>query len=390
MTSCGWRIGLVVVAAIGVSACGAKSNGGASGGSKGDAPAAVTLNAADVALARRATLRSGVPVNGTLEPKVRITVGAPLAEQLVEVYVNEGDRVRQGQPLARFKDEVLKAAADYAAAEVTTQRMNVQVAVAESARAVALFAEGAIAQRDRDNALVALEAARSRLSLAVSQEANAQDRLRSTVLTAPAAGVISKRYVQAGDRVDNGKAVFELVDTRVLQLTASVPTEWLPELRVGRPVSLTLAQLAGTTVSGRISRINPTADPATRQIQIYVDVPNPGEALVGGLFASGLVVTRQAVGAVAVPAVAVRHGARGVGAGGGGAASGAPYLMLVSRGRITARPVALGVSDDAQGLVEATSGVAPGDTVIVGPIEGLAEGTPVAIAGASAPSGNGR
>ena len=384
MTAFGWRIGIAVAAAIGVSACGAKSNGGTSGAGKGDAPAAVTLNAADVALARRATLRSGVPVNGTLEPKVRITVGAPLAEQLVEVYVNEGDRVRQGQPLAKFKDEVLKAAADYAAAEVTTQRMNVQVAVAESARAVALFAEGAIAQRDRDNALVALEAARSRLSLAVSQEANAQDRLRSTMLTAPAAGVISKRYVQAGDRVDNGKAVFELVDTRVLQLTASVPTEWLPELRVGRPVSLTLAQLAGAAVSGRISRINPTADPATRQIQIYVDVPNPGEALVGGLFASGLVVTRQAVGAVAVPAVAVRHGARGVDA------SGAPYLMLVSRGRIAARPVALGVSDDAQGLVEATSGVAPGDTVIVGPIEGLAEGTPVAIAGASAPSGNGR
>jgi len=284
---------LVMAAALGAAGCGAKSANGASAGTVADQSNTATLNAADIAVARLQTLRAGIPLSGALEAKVKITVGAPLAEQLLEVYVNEGDRVRQGQPLARFKDQVLQAAAAYARADVQSQRMAVRVAEAESARAVALFSEGAIAQRDRDNALVALEGARSRLSLSESQAANADDRLHSSTLTAPAAGVISKRYAQAGDRVDNGKPVFELVDTRVLQLSASVPTEWLPELRIGRLVSLTIAQLDSSHVSGQISRINPTADPATRQIQIYVDVPNAGERLVGGLFASGRVVTRR-------------------------------------------------------------------------------------------------
>jgi RND family efflux transporter MFP subunit len=374
MTAYRWSAVVVMVAAAGLAGCGAKKADGAAGDAMAEvAPAAATLNPADVAVAQRLTLRSGIPLSGALEPKVRVTVGAPLAEQLVEMYVNEGDRVRLGQRLARFKDQVLQAAATYANTDVTTQRMNVRVAEAESARAVALFAEGAIAQRDRDNALAALEGAHSRLSLAVSQAANAEDRLRSATITAPVAGIVSKRYAQAGDRVDNGKAVLEVVDTRVLQLSASVPTEWLSELRIGRQVSLTVAQLDSAQVSGRISRINPTADPATRQIQIYVDVPNPRETLVGGLFASGRVVTQEVRGAVAVPQVAVRYEGD----------ERTPYVYAVTNGKIARRRVAVGIADEDQARVEITSGVAAGDTVVVGPIEGLSDRTPVVIGGAA-------
>ena len=370
-----WKTVLpMIAAAVSAAGCGAKQagRGAAAEAVAQAAPNTATLNPNDVAVARRQTLRSGIPLNGALEPKVKVTVGAPLAEQLLEVYVNEGDRVQQGQPLARFKDQVLQAAAAYARADVESQRMNVRVAEAESARAVTLFGEGAIAQRDRDNALAGLQAARARLSLSESQAASSEDRLKTATVTAPAAGVISKRYAQAGDRVDNGKPVFELVDTRVLQLSASVPTEWLPELRVGRLVSLTIAQMDSSHVSGQIARINPTADPATRQIQIYVDVPNPGERLVGGLFASGRVVTREAPNAVAVPKEAVRFEGE----------ERAPYVYAVSHGKVARRRVGVGVVDDDLSLVEIATGIAAGDTVIVGPIEGLADGAPVVIGGA--------
>ncbi len=378
MTAYRWGIGVMAAAAtLVVAACGAKRTGdGAQAETRGGGQSLATLNAADVIVAQRATLRSGIPLSGALEPKVRMTVGAPMAEQLVEMYVNEGDRVDSGQRLAKFKDQVLQAAAAYANTDVATQRVNVRVAEAESVRAVTLFAEGAIAQRDRDNSLAALEGARSRLSLAVSQAANAEDRLRSATVTASAAGVVSKRYVQAGDRVDNGKPILEIVDTRVLQLSASVPTEWLPELKIGRPVSLTVAQLDSAQVSGRISRINPTADPATRQIQIYVDVPNPRETLVGGLFVSGRVVTKEADRVVAVPSAAVRYEGE----------DRTPYVYAVSRGKIARRAVGVGISDGDAGLVEITRAVAAGDTVIIGPIEGLADGVPVAIGAATAPT----
>ena len=378
MTTYRWTFRAMVLATtLAAAACGAKRAGDGAQAAEtrgGTVRQVATLNAADVAVAQRANLRTGIPLSGALEPKVRVTVGAPMAEQLVEMYVNEGDRVDSGQRLAKFKDQVLQAAAAYANADVASQRLNVRVAEAESARAVALFTEGAIAQRDRDNALAALEGAHARLSLAVSQAANAEDRLRSAVLTAPAAGVISKRFAQAGDRIDNGKPVFELVDTRVLQLSASVPTEWLPELKIGRVVSLTVAQMDSAPVSGRISRINPTADPATRQIQIYVDVPNPREALVGGLFVSGRVVTKEVAHAVAVPRAAVRYEGE----------DRTPTVYVVTAGRLARRAVGVGIADDDAGLVEITRAVTAGDTVVIGPIEGLAEGTLVAIGGAAA------
>jgi membrane fusion protein (multidrug efflux system) len=365
------RYGLPLAAALAAAlstACGGKS---ADGAKAEGTPASITIGAADVATAARADVVSGVPVSGPLEPKVNMTVGAPMAEQIVETYVEEGQRVQQGQPLVRFKDEVVRAAANSARADVATQRMQVTIAVAESTRAEALLREGAIAPRDRDNALLGLNAARGRLALSESQLANAEDRLATSTLRAPATGVVSKRYLQAGDRVDIGKPVMDIVDTRVLQLTASVPVEYVGDLRVGRTVSLRAAQLDSTQLTGRISRINPTADEATRQVRIYVDIPNGAGRLMGGIFVSGRVLLRAAAGAVTVPRTALRLE--------GDART--PVVYVVAGGKVQRRVVGVGITDEEQGLVQITSGVQAGDVVVVGPVEGLAEGVPAEVLG---------
>jgi membrane fusion protein (multidrug efflux system) len=363
------RYGLPLAAAL-VAAlstgCGGKS---ADGARAEGAPAMITIGAADVATAVRGVVRSGVPVSGSLEPKVNMTVGAPMAEQIVETYVEEGQRVAQGQPLVRFKDEVVRAGANSARADVATQRMQVAIAVAESTRAEALLREGAIAPRDRDNVLLALNAARARQALSESQLANAEDRLATSTLRAPAAGVVSKRYLQAGDRVDMGKPVMDIVDTRVLQLTASVPIEFVSQVRVGLPVTLQVAQLDSTRVTGRISRINPTADDATRQVRIYVDIPNGAGRLMGGLFASGRVLLREVADAVVVPRSAVRLEGE----------ARTPVVYVIAAGKVSRRVVGLGISDEEQGLVQLTSGVQPGEVVVVGPAEGLSDGAPAEV-----------
>jgi RND family efflux transporter MFP subunit len=367
------RFGVTIVAALAAAlaaGCGGRNTDSAQAE---NTPEKISVGAADVTTAVRTTLHAGVPVSGSLEPKVFITVGAPVAEQIVEMFVDEGQRVQQGEPLCRFKDEVLRAAANSARADVATQRMQASIAVAESTRADALLREGAIAPRDRDNTVLALNAARARLALAEAQAASADDRLSTATLRAPASGVVSKRYQQAGDRADFGKPVFDIVDTRVLQLSASVPVEHMAELRLGRTVALTVSQLDSTSVTGRISRINPTVDAATRQIRIYVDIPNATGRLVGGLFASGRVVVREVSGAVAVPRSAVRTEGDGRTA----------VVYVIASGKIARRPVTLGVSDEDAGLVQIVSGVQAGEQVVVGPVEGMADGAPVEVVGAT-------
>ncbi len=373
MTRYGIPVAVALVAALSTSGCKAKEGDAQSGG----AAQRITVGASDVATAARATLSSGVPVSGSLEPKVNITVGAPMAEQVVETFVEEGQRVEQGQPLLRFKDEVVRATANSARADVATQRMQVTIAVAESTRAEALLREGAIAPRDRDNTVLALNTARGRLALSEAQLASAEDRLATSTVRAPAAGVVSKRYLQAGDRVDMGKPVMDIVDTRILQLTASVPVEYVGDLRVGRAVTLQAAQLDSTRMTGHISRINPTADEATRQVRIYVDIPNAGGRLMGGIFVSGRVLVREVPGAVAVPRSAVRAE--------GDART--PVVYVIAGGTVRKRVVSVGVTDEDQGLVQLTSGVQAGEVVVVGPVEGLAEGVRAEVVGAGpAPS----
>lgn len=370
------RFGLPIAATLAVAlaaGCGERNTDSAQAE---NAPEKISIGASDVATAVRTTLHAGVPVSGSLEPKVQITVGAPVAEQIVEMFLEEGQAVRQGQPMARFKDEVLRAAANSARADVATQRMQVNIAVAESTRSEALLREGALAPRDRDNAALALNAARARFALAEAQAADADDRLATATLRAPASGVVSRRYQQAGDRADFGKPVFDIVDTRVLQLSASVPVEHLSELRVGRSATLTVSQLDNRSVTGRISRINPTADIATRQVRIYVDIPNGARLLVGGLFVSGRVLTQEARNAIAVPRTAVRYE--------GDART--PVLYVIAQGKVARRTVGVGILDEERQLVQITSGVQAGDVVVVGPIEGLAEGAPVEILGQGADS----
>lgn len=350
----------------------------ACGGGGGDASAAategttVTLGASDVAAARAATLRAGVPLSGPLEPKVVVDVGAPIAEQLRDVYVNEGERVAVGTPLVHFRDEVLRAAAASARADVARARAGVGVAVAESTRAQALLAEGAIPPRDRDNALLAVEQARAQQALAEAQLAGAEDRLDNAVVKAPVAGVVSQRHVQAGDRVDVGTVLVTIVNTSVLQLEASVEARWIGSLRIGSPVVLTVTGVDHDSITGRVARINPTADPATRQVRLYVDVPNRG-SLVGGLFVSGRALLEEVRGAVAVPRGAVRYEGE----------ERTPAVYAVVQGRIQRRVVQVGVEDPDQDLVQVRSGVATGDLVVVGPVDALADGTRVEVPGAA-------
>lgn len=350
-----------------VAACGGKQNEHAGQAVAEESAPAVMLGASDLAIATSTTLRAGVALSGPLAAKQTVVLGAPLAEQVAEMYVDEGQSVRQGQPVAKFRDDVLRAAAASSAAELATARTNVSVAAAESTRAVALFAEGAIAQRDRDNALLGLETARSRFALAQSQATSASDKLETATLRSPITGVVSSRVAQAGDRVDFGKPVMTIVNNSVLQLEASVEARWLSDLAVGRPVRLVVTGIQDS-IAGRIARINPIADAATRQVRIYVEVPNRGN-LVSGLYASGYAVAREVRDAVAVPRTAIRTEGT----------SQESVVYVVRAGKIARRVVHTGIEDATRGLVQ-VSGVSAGDSVVVGPVEGLGEGTRVEVA----------
>lgn len=321
------------------------------------AESAALLAAADVGRVVTADLAAGVPVSGSLTPNVHVMISSPMAEVIDAVLVKEGQHVTKGQVLARFHAGAVDAAA-------RSGEARLKMAKADYERNQNLFKEGAVSKHD-------LEAAEAAYHEAQATAAASGHKAQDATVRAPLAGVISVKSVETGARPDAGDPMFELVNTAELEFEATIPSEFVPQIAVGAPVQLSVTGYPAGSIGGYVARINAAVDPATRQVKVYVRVANPGGRLVGGLFASGTIVTKEARGALAAPTAAVRI------------EGGQQFAMVVENGKVARREVHAGLQDPARDLVQIMSGLAAGDVVVTGPIEGLTPGRAVEIGKAS-------
>jgi membrane fusion protein, multidrug efflux system len=190
--------------------------------------------------------------------------------------------------------------------------------------------------------------------------------LEKTTIRAPFSGVVSARTVNAGDFVSPGTAAYTIINPSTMRLEASVPGEALSAIRLGAPVDFTVNGYANRRFTGRISSINPVADPATRQVRVIITIPNQGGTLVYGLFAEGRVSAESRTSPV-VPSAAVDE--RGV----------RPIVVRLKNGKVEQVEVTLGIRDASTETVEIRSGLTPGDTVLLGAARGISSGTAVKV-----------
>jgi RND family efflux transporter MFP subunit len=356
-----YHLSAVVAAALLLASC--KGDDGAS--ATETAEAIVTVGPENIAVATLSELRSGPPVSGSLEPEQAATVRAEVGGSVLKMYADAGERVKRGQTLARLDDSALRD--DFLSARSAVRSAETALALARrnAERAERLAQAGAVAERDLETARWDVTNAEGTLADAQARLSNAQERLADTQIRAPFDGIVSDRPADAGDVVQVGAALFSIVDPTRLRLEASVPAEQVGRLRTGTEVEFTVNGM-DRRITGRIERINPVVDPATRQVRIYVTIPNVDEALVGGLFAEGRVAT-DTKRAVAVPVTAIDS--RG----------NTPMLHLLKAGRVSESVVRLGVRDEASELVEVVAGAAEGDTVLLGTAQGVTSGSRVRV-----------
>src|SRR6266576_2398955 len=293
----------------------------------------------NIAVATNGSIMTGPTISGTLEPDREAVLRAQVSGSVLQTYADQGQAVSAGTVLARIDASGIQDAYTSARAGLVAARNAADVAAHDLARNQKLLAAGAIAERDIDQSRRASIAAQAALEDANSRLATAEKAYRSTTVTAPFSGVVSERPVSAGDVVQPGTALFSVVDPSSMRLEASVPAEQLSLIRVGVPVVFTVNGYPGRQFVGHITRINPTADPTTRQVRIYVSIPNAGRALVGGLFATGRMSSATKTGLV-VPASAVD--VRGT----------APFVMRVKGGKVDKAPVQVGITDKTSETIE--------------------------------------
>jgi membrane fusion protein, multidrug efflux system len=347
--------------------------GGAGGAGGGGRPSpSITLAANDVATVAPMTIEDGVALTGDLHPLETIDVRSRIEGDLMQVYVREGEQVAAGQLLARFEASAQESSR--ASAEADRVAANAELANAEWTleQNQSLFKAGAIAERDLKTSQQAVATARARLAAAAARLRASGNEARDTRIVAPASGVLEKRLVDAGVHLSRGAPMFTIVRSGTLELAAAVPARQATAVRPGQIVHFVAD---ARRFDGKVARVSPTIDPATRAVTVYVQVPNPGNTLRGGTFATGRVVSRTLENVIAVPTAALRQGQE----------DGKPFVYRIDGKTLNVAPVQLGAVDEQLGVAQVTEGLQNGDKVIVGNVGTLGRGMQVTIAGTERP-----
>jgi RND family efflux transporter MFP subunit len=281
------------------------------------------------------------------------------------VAVQEGEAVRAGALLGRIETRTLDDLRQSVSSSVRSAENQLSVARREMERTEKLVQAGALAARDLDVARNGVTAAEAQLADAKSRLASTDRQIADTVLRSPLTGIVSNRHVNAGDVVSIGTELFTIIDPSSMRLEAAVPSDDLSRLRVGADVEFAVRGY-DQQFRGRIERIAPQADPVTRQVPIFVSIPNVGGRLVAGLFAEGRVVSQAAEGLV-VPANAVNT------------ADAAPWVLRVTDGKTERVAVTVGLRDLRTERVQIASGLNEGDTLLRGAAQGITPGTAVTL-----------
>jgi membrane fusion protein (multidrug efflux system) len=348
---------------------GAPAAAGAKGGTPGARPSpSITLAATDVAIVATGTIEDGTALTGDLRPIETIDVRARIDGDILSVSVREGEQVAAGQVLARFESTEQESTQKSAEADRAAAHADLTNAQWTLEQDVSLFKAGAIAERDYKNAQQMVAAASARLAATDARLRSASNQSRDTRVLAPASGIIDKRVVQGGVHVAKGAALFTIVRNGTLELAAAVPARLAGTLRTGQTVHFVAD---ARRFDGRVARVSPTVDPATRAVTVYVEIPNPGGTLRGGTFATGRIVNRTLNDVITVPTGALRQAAE----------DGKPFVYRIDGKTVNVAPIQLGAVDERLGIAQVTAGLQVGDRVIVGNVGTLGRGMQATIAG---------
>ena len=346
-----------------------------------------TQRVAPVVLVARSPLENTITLTGEFRPFQQVDVHAKVAGYIQQIFVDVGDKVRVGQVLAilevpELNAQVMGAKADIRRSEDAIRRAQSEIERAESThqayhaaytrlRQASEERPGLIAEQELDDSLAKdqetdaqIRSARAALSESQNQLGMARatlDRLSAleaySHITAPFAGVITKRYVDTGALISAGTSseiqsqpVVQLAEWSLLRLVIPVPASAVPLLHLGSVVQVHVLDL-NRDFRGRVARFADALNDETRTMHTEIDVENPQNTLTEGMYAEVKLVLQGNTDALTVPVQAVVQ-------------EGNQYYVLVldDQNRVQKRDVVLG--EQTSTTVEVVHGVSEKERVI--------------------------
>jgi RND family efflux transporter MFP subunit len=326
------------------------------------------LASGDIAAVAARSLAVSLPLSGSLAPLSSATIKSKVSGVVETTTVQEGMAVSAGQVLARIDQADLRARLQQQQAALDEAQARLALATKNEANSQALLKQKYISQNAYDATQNAVDLARAAVKSATATVELARIALNDGVIRAPIDGVVSKRHVQAGEKLALDMPVYSIVNLADLVLEAQVPAAEIPRVKVGQDVRFRVDGFAQRDFHGKVARINPSTEAGSRAMLVYIAVRNDDSALRAGMFAKGSIVTDRSAVAPVVPLAAVRSDKQG-----------RQMVYKVEQGKLLAQPVTLGLRNEEEGYAEVVDGLAQGANVIVSRLDSLKPGTAVRL-----------
>jgi RND family efflux transporter MFP subunit len=332
-----------------------------------DNVAASSVQYVKTTVARSGEAGQTLALPGTLQGFQQAPIAARAAGYVRRWTKDIGSHVAKGEVLAVIESPEVDQ--QLSQAEAARQQAAASLALAKSTveRWEALRRKDVVSQQELDERRSGATQAVANLAAA---DANVQ-RLRQlqgfTRVMAPFDGVITRRNVEVGDLVDSsGKALFMLTQMDPLRIYVNVPQSYAQLVRAGQKVVVTQAELRGRTFTGEVARSAGAIDPATRTMQVEINLPNRDGALLPGAYVQVDLPLAGAKTLVVPTNVLLFRG------------EGTRVALVDGASRVRLKAVTLGRNLGES--IEVLGGIADGDRLVVNPSDSLAEGDSVAVA----------
>lgn len=344
----------------------------------------------EMAKVGRGRITATLTVVGNLIGEQTVDVAPRVNGRITSINVKLGDRVRRGQVIAKIEDREIveqlnqaQASHQVAEANIRQREADLNLAKTNVERSRNLFSRQLLPKQTLDDAEARYTAAVAQVDVSNAQLAQSQARLQelkinlsNTTVTSPVDGFVAKRNLDVGGFASQNTPVVGVVDISSLRLVANVVEKDLRAVSVGDRAEVEVDAYPGEKFAGRIARLAPVLDPATRTAAMEVEVPNAQFRLKPGMYARVELTIEDKENAIVIPKIALvdSEGRRGV-------------FMPNEQNKAAFRPVTIGIENNRQ--AEILDGLQEGEQIVSVGAGAVRRDDTLVIAGQAGPGGPG-
>ncbi|GJJ03570.1 nolF secretion protein [Duganella rhizosphaerae] len=344
---------------------------------KSAAPAVLSLAPEDMLTIETNALASGPVITGSVQPERKADLRAEVSAVVLQVMKENGEAVKKGDILVRLDETSIRDALNSADEATRAAQQTLEQATRMFERQKTLRSSGMVSTQALEDSEIRRNNAQSELAGAKSRSVAAHQQLTRTLVRAPFDGIVSERKVSNGDTAAIGKELIKVIDPASMRFEGLVSADKIGVVKVGQPVRFRINGYQNRDFSGRVKRVDPSANAVTRQVEVLVSFVGQDMPGVAGLYAEGRVESDVANALMIPDSALVTSGDQ-------------TYTWRVNGKALAKATLNMGVRDPRTGQWEVRSGLAAGDRVLRVPNSGYKDGQGVELTAPKvAASGNG-